>query len=141
MSNLHPLLVHFPIALLSASFFFDAAGVILRKAELQRTGWWMMLSGIGGMIIAITTGLLAEGQVLVPVTAQGVLDDHKQYAFLAALLFAILFLWRLAGRCSLPARMKWLFWALYAGGVFLIWIVAWHGGLLVYLHGVAVSVP
>jgi len=141
MLNLHPLLVHFPIALLTMSFLFDAIGSIMQKTELQRTGWWMMLSGVVGMAIAVATGLIAEGKTIVPHLAQVVFDDHKQYAFLAALLFAIVVLWRIAGRGSLPARRKWLFWSIYAGGVLLIWIVAWHGGLLVYTFGVAVSAP
>ena len=142
MSNIHPLLVHFPLALLTIGFFFDVLGALLvKRSELERTGWWMMTSGVVGIVAAVTTGLLAESRTMIPSDAVGTLDDHKQFAFLAAFLFASVFLWRVAGRTSLPQAMKWLFWIMYSGGVLSVWLAAWQGGILVYVHGVSVLSP
>jgi len=141
MSNIHPLLVRFTLALLTIGFFFDVLGALLKRSELERTGWWMMTSGVAGMVAAVATGLLAGSGTVIPADALGTLDDHEQYAFVTAFLFGSVFLWRVAGRTSLPQTMKWLFWTIYAGGVLSVWLAAWQGGILVYVHGVSVLSP
>ena len=138
MPNLHPLLVHLPIALLTCSFLFDLAGVLGRKDNLTNAGWWMMLSGIVGLTSAIVTGLLAETIVTISQSATDHFQTHQQVAFLVAGVYATLFLWRIANRGEIPSRWKWGFLAVSFIGVVAIWIGAWYGGEMVYQFGVGV---
>ena len=141
MSTIHPMLVHFPIALLSTGLVFDLVAALSRRTELQNIGWWMMMSGTVTLILGIASGLGAEADVVINPGAQAVLDNHKQFAFLLAGLVTSTFFWRLSCRGALPSRRAWLFWSLYGAGICLLWVVAWFGGLLVYEHGVSVIVP
>jgi uncharacterized membrane protein len=51
--HLHPLIVHFPIALITAGFFFEVDSLFFRSEKcLSKTGFYLMVPGsiaaIGG---------------------------------------------------------------------------------------------
>ena len=51
---IHPLVVHFPIALLFTSVFFDLLGIITEKKNFRQTAFWLLILGlIGGIVAAI----------------------------------------------------------------------------------------
>jgi uncharacterized membrane protein len=62
-SNLHPLVVHFAIALFFVSVFCDILGWLLKKESLHTVGWWNLLFGFFGAIVTVAAGLLAERSV------------------------------------------------------------------------------
>ncbi len=139
MPNLHPFLIHFPIALLTSSFVFDLAGILTNRKSLNDAGWWTMLFGMLGLTAAVVTGLLAEKSVVVSATAQEHFESHQQIAFVVAGIYATLFLWRIANKGNLPANWRWWFLGIALLGVAGIWICAWHGGEMVYRFGVGVQ--
>ena len=139
MPNLHPLLVHFPIALLTVGLAFDLIGLLLRREEFSRTGWWTQLAGTLGVISAVTTGLLAEKSVVIPAAARGSFESHEQIGFVVISVFAALLLWRIASRTHIPERHRMAFLALFLGGLILIWVGAWYGGEMVYRFGVGIQ--
>lgn len=138
MPNLHPILVHFPIALLTASVAFDLAGIVLRREELERSGWWTLVTGCAGLALTVVSGLLAKESVAITPEAQGHFDVHQQLAFAVAGVYALLLLWRIASRTRLPHGRRWLFITLSLAGSLLLWVGAWHGGEMVYRFGVGV---
>ncbi|MDH4068999.1 MAG: DUF2231 domain-containing protein [Ignavibacteria bacterium] len=141
MSNIHPLLVHFPVALLTVSFLFDVAGVLLNRVELNRTGWWMLVTGFAGVLFAVASGLFEESGLALEGVPLSVLETHKQTAFAMVVCYAVVLLWRVAGKSLLPVRKRGIFWLLYGCGVMLLWVVAWYGGELVHTHGVPFAFP
>ncbi len=42
-SHLHPMIVHFPIALLIIGFLFDLAGVISKKDFFNKAGFYLLI--------------------------------------------------------------------------------------------------
>lgn len=138
MPNLHPLLVHLPIALLTCSFLFDLVGVLSKKNDLKRVGWWTMICGILGLASTIMSGLQAEKTVLIHPPAVEHFQTHQEVAFSVAGVYAILFLWRIANRGELPQNRDWVFLAIALVGVVGIWVGAWYGGEMVYRFGVGV---
>jgi uncharacterized membrane protein len=139
MPNIHPLLVHFPIALLSIAFLFDVFGFLLKKGEIMRFGWLNQLVGTLMLGAAIISGLYAKESVSVQEVARNTLEIHEQMAFLAAVLFSVLLFWRFVSRKAIPNRLPWVFLALNLVAVVVMWAGAWLGGELVYVHGVGVS--
>ncbi len=139
MPNIHPLLVHLPIALLTISFLFDALGLLTKKQELERTAWWTLLAGTIGLAATVVSGLLAEKTVSIADFAREHFETHEQIAFIVASIYSVLLLWRIAGGTSLPKQKEWLFVGLSLAGVILIWTGAWYGGELVYRFGVGVQ--
>ena len=139
MPNVHPMLVHLPIAILLVAYIFDQLSTILKKEELERVGWWTQLAGAVGLAATVVSGLLAEASIVIPEAAHEYLEIHEQLAFVAAGTFVTLFLWRISCKTKLPSRYRVVYLGLFAGGVIVIWIGAWFGGEMVYRYGVGVS--
>ena len=59
LENIHPLVIHFPIALLSTGLFFDILSRIFQREDLEHGGFWCMLMGIISCLLANFTGLIA----------------------------------------------------------------------------------
>lgn len=60
-ANLHPMLVHFPIALWIAACGFAWAAALLHRDEFARTARWLLYLGTLGGIAAVVTGWRAAG--------------------------------------------------------------------------------
>lgn len=139
MSNIHPLLVHIPIALLSMSFLFDCLSLLLKRQEFERTAWWTMLVGTIGLAASVVSGLLAEQSVTIQELAREHFETHQQIAFVIAGLYSVLLLWRIGCKTELPKQKEWFFVGISLFGVVLLWIGAWYGGELVFRFGVGVQ--
>ena len=140
MPNIHPLIVHFPIALLTASLVFELLGVALKRADLERTAWWLLLAGCVGLGGAVATGLLAEKGVMIPAEVSSQFETHQEMAFLAATVYAIIILWRISNKTLLPQRMRSMYFLLTVAALVAIWVGAWFGREMVYGSGVGVKV-
>ena len=75
ITEIHPLFVHFPIALFATGLFFDLLAETLQKEELEQAGFWCMLMGLVSCLFANMTGLLAFLE-------EGSLSDLLQFFFL-----------------------------------------------------------
>ena len=89
ITEIHPLFVHFPIALFATGLFFDLLAEILQKEELEQAGFWCMLMGLVSCLFANMTGLLAFRE-------EGSISDLLQFShalliWLAIIFFAALF--------------------------------------------------
>ncbi len=56
---LHPMLVHFPIALLIIGFLADLAGLIFKKEFFSKAGFYLLILGTAGVVAAYFTGSAA----------------------------------------------------------------------------------
>ena len=59
LDTIHPLLVHFPIALFSTGLFFDILYRVFNKEELDHAGFWTMLMALISVPFTIISGLIA----------------------------------------------------------------------------------
>ena len=59
LETIHPLFIHFPIALLSTGLFFDLLSCFLNREDLENAGFWCMLMGIISCLFSNFTGLMA----------------------------------------------------------------------------------
>ena len=89
ITEIHPLLVHFPIALFSTGLFFDLLAEILQKKELEQSGFWCMLMGLVSCLFTNMTGFLAFLE-------EGSISDLPQFShalliWLSIFFFAVLF--------------------------------------------------
>ena len=67
LETIHPLLIHFPIALFSTGLFFDILSRFLNNEELNHAGFWTMCMGLVSSPFTIITGIIAfmeEGSLL-----------------------------------------------------------------------------
>jgi uncharacterized membrane protein len=136
--NFHPILIHFPIVLLTVGAIFDILSVALRKPELEVVGRWSQLLGSAGLAAAVISGILAGSTFSFEGESLSVLQSHQQLAFAVSILAALSLFWRISSRLRIPTHRTWLFLLLLATTVVLMWIGAWHGGEMVYRFGIGV---
>jgi uncharacterized membrane protein len=57
---LHPVLVHFTIALVASSFGFDVLGRLAKVPSLVAAGWWTIAAAVPLTVATIITGLISR---------------------------------------------------------------------------------
>lgn len=105
LAELHPIIVHFPIALLIVSVACDIAAVFLRRAGLTTTATWTLIFGVPGAGAALLSGWISEHDVSAAL-AGSILHLHKVCAVLTTVLFGTLLALRLFW--LLPRVLCWL---------------------------------
>lgn len=141
--NIHPIVVHFPIALLITAVAANVVMVILKR-EPSPTVSWLYVLGTLGLVAAYFSGRAAVDSVLLPAPAQSIQTDHADWALKTLIAFAIVAIARLVllrlGKLSATAVG-----ALSAAGgivgLVLITLTGDLGGRMVFQHGVGVAAP
>ncbi len=145
LPNLHPALVHFPIALLPMALLFELLGLTLRKQDwLERAAVSLYAAAALGALVTRWAGVRAsDGLVDIPAQVQLHIAKHSDWAHYSlwaigalAVLRVLLYV-RDPERTYAYARAGLLVVGLGAMG--LLGFAADLGGGLVYQHGVAVG--
>ena len=132
LQNIHPLIVHFPIAFLMGAVLFYFAAWIFKKDDWARTGFWVLLLGALSLAAAVGTGLYAEQGVMVALDVrQKLLEPHEKLMIATALLCYAATLWAILKR-PFPKRGRSAFLILLLAVVSLMTFAADFGGQLVY---------
>lgn len=137
---LHPMIVHFPIALLMASVLFDAVSHFLKRDSLQDGALWLLGLGLLGGIAASIAGSVAEEAAEKAGIAESLIETHESLAFVTMGIFGVLFLWRLFLRNQFNGRLLAIYLLVAAIGVGTLSATGYYGGDLVYEHGAGVNV-
>lgn len=139
MESFHPLVVHFPIALLLTALGIDLAAIVSRRPALHRIALWNLGLGTLGAGAAVLSGLKAEGIAKHSFEIWRVMERHQQLGIATAILSLLVLGWRLVTRDQLTrsARLAMLA-AMLAMGITLS-VGAHLGGRLVYEFGVGGS--
>jgi len=141
--NIHPMIVHFPIALLFVAALVDTVGMILRSNDFVRKGAFSLyLLGTAGVVAAYFSGEQAADSVFLATEANALLTEHSDLGHYTlyffggyALVRLVMFGLNLEARTALRATA----WAIGLVGIGLTTVTADHGGELVYRHGAGVQ--
>ena len=150
LPNLHPAVVHFPIALLITAFGFDLAALALRSRRwLDKTATSLyVLGAVAAGVTYLTGDHAAEGLKGVRGTAQAAIYDHADaalitlLAFIAIAILRLIVVWRdrTAARTPIGA-LRIVVVILALAGLAQLARTADMGGALVYRHGISVATP
>lgn len=150
---IHPMLVHFPIALLLTGVVVRFASLWSAKSPrlsfLLPASWMILTLGVIAAWAAIIAGEFAQDIVKPTLPNVTVLDEHQEHAYITAFGFTLgLFIdWT---RSFLINNLKKKGWIVKKGLVIVIWfaylfsltnliITGFYGGALVYEEGAAVQ--
>ncbi len=137
----HPLVVHFPIALVLSAMALLLAARLLRHESLAATaatvGTWNLCLGAAAALFALGSGLGAVLDLDVSAAVHEAISVHVKWAVLTTLLLVLLALWRGAGTAS-RSRPSWLFLLLCAAASAALIVTSYRGGKNVFEYGVGV---
>ena len=94
MYDLHPLVIHFPIALFSAAILFDLLFLIFNNNDFYVGGWWTMLFALVASAAAIATGIIDDTLIGHLGSVYPLWLNHGLVQLFSCILFLTLFLWR-----------------------------------------------
>lgn len=139
MDNIHPLLVHFPIALLSSFFVLDLLGSVLKKPHWRSAASFFLYLGAIAAALTVIAGFSAADSVAHGQNVHDIMENHEHFGVSVLSLALILSLWRLKSRDLIHGGANVFFQILSALLVVIMILGADLGGLMVYHYGVAVD--
>jgi len=138
-SNVHPLLVHFPIAFLLAFVIFDSYGLFLKRLGARRLANAFLYLGAIAAPITAYAGLIAEDLAKHGSEVHELIEWHERAGLTVSALAIILALGRRFFGVPNSAMGEALNGALSAIMAVALIMGADLGGLMVYHHGLGVS--
>jgi uncharacterized membrane protein len=106
MLNIHPLFVHFPIALWLAAFLFESLSIWRSNDEQHRTAVRLLYLGTLCAFVTAFTGWLAQSSVEPSLTIQRVFDIHETLMLIATSLATALSIYCFAKRANFAANSR-----------------------------------
>jgi len=138
-SHLHPMTVHFPIALILIGFIIDLVSVFNKKEPcLAKMSYYMEILGMIAAIVAFGTGYYLTGAM--SGEAGIVRDEHKLFATftLVFIILATTFRVLIVYLKKENTYLRWIALSLYLCAFIFVAITGYIGGVLVqeYLMGI-----
>lgn len=132
--HLHPIIVHFPIALITVGFIAEVVSLFLRSEKcLSKTGFYLMVLGSLAAIAAWATGQLfteepTQGEIL------KVFEKHETGALITMVLIVTGTLFRiwLMVKKREETSLKWIPFAFYLLAFAAVTFTGYMGGTMVY---------
>jgi len=137
--NVHPMFVHFPIALFPSALLLYFLGAVLKKPFFSGAGRTCLYLGTAGVLLAFLTGLGAQESFPHNATIHAMMQTHKAVGWMTLGLAGALTLWSFWQSQSQPKGM-WAFVAVLAVTVLLILQTADIGSRMVFVEGAAVRI-
>lgn len=138
--NLHPLLVHFPIAILFVAFIMDFLSFFLDKE------WWseratslLYLVGAAFALLTYYSGGIAADSVHIPTEAEHVVGAHAGWAWWLIWFFGLYAIIRVILNLIYKAenpKVHTVMFILAIFGLFIVYETGEHGAELVYNYGI-----
>jgi len=133
-SHLHPMLVHFPIALITIGFMADIAFLVFKKEVcLSKTGFYLMIIGTLSAIAAFMSGNLftyepTQGEIV------KVFSSHQTAALITVIIMSIGSTLRIYMTIAKKEQtlLKWIVFMFYFAGTASVGYTGYMGGTMVY---------
>jgi uncharacterized membrane protein len=143
MSSLpwHPMVVHFPLALVIIAALLLLSARLLRSDSLAASvaiaGTWNLCLGAVAALFALGTGLAAVLDLDVAAAAHQAISIHLKWAMFTTLVLLLLAVWRGAGTAP-ASRPSWVFLIMLLAAAVALTYTGYRGGKNVYEYGVGV---
>jgi uncharacterized membrane protein len=141
LQNIHPLVVHYPVALLTLSALLYVVAWTSRRELFAWPALWMLALGTLGAALAVWTGLRAGAGVMVAQSVRDrILIHHKHLMIAVFVMSAALFAWAIIAR-PMPQRGRAGFVVLTVAMVLLLAAGTDYGAWMVYGYNAGGSLP
>lgn len=139
MESVHPLVIHFPIALLLTALLLDALALVFKRPQLHRVALWNLLLGTLGAGLAVWTGTRAAEIAKHSMEIHQVMELHRKLGIATLVLGVLIVGRRFLKRDRLATRERILTLLVMLAMAGTLGFGAHLGGRLVYEFGVGGS--
>lgn len=146
-SHLHPMVVHFPVALLALYSILEIANFFKTSDFLNKSVNIILILGVAGLVSGVLTGNLEKqsAESLMKNANKSIhtaIEDHEDMANITVWYFTALLFVRLyfSLKKKMTKKIKILFVIFSITGFVLIFATADYGGKLVYRYGVGTEI-
>lgn len=135
-SQLHPMIVHFPIALFITALGLDVLSFIVKKKSLHQTALHIYIIAVLVTPLVVWTGFWEVEKIQL---SHSILDQHKQFSLWTMWigLASLPILYVLKTKCLRCFRIVFIVFLIVIAG--LIAVTAKRGGKMVYEYGVGIE--
>ncbi len=132
LQNIHPMVVHFPIAFLVGAALFYLLAWIFPRPSLAATAFSFLILGVISAAAAVATGLYAEEGVMVSRSVRArLLETHEDLMITTLALSVALTVWAAAAR-PFPRKLRVIFMLVFLGLLIVMSFGADYGARMVY---------
>lgn len=134
-SHIHPMLVHFPIALVTFGFVAEVAFLFMKKQVcLPKIGTYLLFTGTLSSIVVLLSGFLFTTEM--SGSAGEIMETHELFAVITVISLVIASIFRIfiLLKKSENANLQWVGLAMYAIATISVSITGFYGGNLVYSY-------
>lgn len=139
---IHPMMVHFPIALLLAALALDCVGLILKKDRIRQAALPVLaLAVLGGIVAAITGDMAHDAITRMTTELHELIEAHEIFAFSTlgwAVVALALRIWA-EYKKALQGLWGYLSLAALVVAAIMVSITGYFGGEIVFKYGVGTS--
>ena len=139
LADLHPIVVHFPVALLVTYSLLEIIGIIFNIKLFTQSAYILLIIGIIGTFISVLTGNQAfEDYQHWNEASSNIFNSHQFYANITTWFFVFIAVIRtfLVVKEKFNGVIKYSFILFAAIGIFFIYKTAVYGGELINKFGV-----
>lgn len=133
---LHPILVHLPVGLWTASLISDIAFLASGNSNFAVVSYYTILFGIVGAVLAVITGVAEYVAIPNDTKAKRIAATHMTLNIFVTLLYGVNFLARRSLEGGVPSLVTGGEFILSIFSVIVLGISGFLGGLLVYNYGI-----
>ncbi|MGD9993698.1 MAG: DUF2231 domain-containing protein [Salinivirgaceae bacterium] len=140
MIPLHPIIVHFPVALIISALLFAVLALVIKTngEKFKEVFKWNLFLGSFASVIAIMTGLLEEKTLVHNDAIHEILKVHELLGYITTGIFVVLSLWLIIRNSALKGiEIKLIILILFSSVVIMAYS-AHLGGKMVYEQGAGV---
>jgi len=132
---IHPIVVHFVIAMALITVVFDLIGVLTRKKNLFEVSFWNLIVATVAIFVAIIFGQVEAGLANPYGASRDILNYHSTIGWSLAGVLALLTGWRYVARQKDPAVLPKGFLAIDFVLAGLVFAQVYLGDKLVWVYG------
>ncbi|MGB7087573.1 MAG: DUF2231 domain-containing protein [Phormidesmis sp.] len=133
--TIHPIVVHFVIAMVLFAVVCDAIAFFTKNTQLHEVGWWNMVFATISIFIAIIFGQIEAGLATPYAAAASDLNLHTLLGWSLSALLAVITGWRYIIRIKSPGSVPAAYMGMNAILTVLVIFQVYLGDKLVWVYG------